>query len=112
MKATPPPRHPLHDAEFKARAEHSVGAFWFLRRRGTSTAQALQALAEAIQNPGMSIELKDHAGSREATQHLAWLVRDIATRLELRHIHVDKYLKHCGPVLKVCFENREKDDPK
>lgn len=95
-------RHPLHDAEFVAR-------YGTHRRRGTSTAQALEYIAQAIRHPGERVELRDHAayGTRNrANEHLAGIIGETAYRLGLQHLHVYRSSGHLEPRWWLVFENR------
>lgn len=60
------------------------------RRTGRTTAHALRCLATAISNPGVELVFHDHYGTRNASLHMASVMRDIADKLELMYITIGK----------------------
>lgn len=58
------------------------------RVMGRTTAIALRALADAIQNAGVAVRLIDHAEGSAAKWDLANTVKDLADRMELKFISV------------------------
>lgn len=58
------------------------------RAVGTSTAQALEFLAEAIRKPGRDIKVVDHYGTTQSSESLTRTIGDIADKLALRKITI------------------------
>lgn len=56
------------------------------RQTGRSTALALKALGEALQNPGYSIYIKDHHNTQHAHRELLNLCKQMAEKLNLKYI--------------------------
>jgi len=79
--------HPLHTVEFIAEQLRCNGSFDTERCTGRTTAQALKALAHAIESPGVEIPLRDHHDSTGAHANLRDAVRRIADALGLEHIY-------------------------
>ena len=109
--------HPLHTHQDHLDRMKSLGVEgyhkWLAEKRctGRSTAQALQLLAEAISNPGLHISIEDHANLERGLSGkritsidvgLQDLVRHMATKLGLEHIHT--HARSSGPT--VVFERR------
>lgn len=99
--------HPLHDAELHATRFRDLGVAgyheWLAEGRGTGRtfAQALRALADAVESPGKPIHLTDHSGKSGGDQCLAGYVRSIATMTGMEHMHVQPYLDSSAVVFEV-----------
>jgi len=61
------------------------------RCTGQTTAQALRLISEAILNPGVFFPIHDHTGILRAHEHLAYRIKDIIERLDLKYIDVEKH---------------------
>jgi hypothetical protein len=67
--------------------EKMTGNKWEPRRRsGRSTGMALRYLGRAFANRPSWEQILDHSNSCEADRHLARMIEDIVTKLELQHI--------------------------
>lgn len=109
--------HPLHTQQDHIDRMQSLGVAgyhqWLADKRftGRSTAQALELLAKAINNPGRHIDIEDHANLERGLTGkriisidvgLQDLVRHMAAKLGLEHIHT--HARGSGPT--VVFERR------
>jgi hypothetical protein len=78
--------NPLHTPEFIAKHVANTG-FYFPEERATgrSTAQALRAIAAAINQPYTAIDLKDHSGTPGGNRYLLEQAKKMVAQLELKH---------------------------
>lgn len=99
--------HPLHTAEMHQTRMLDLGVAgyheWLAGGRGTGRtfAQALRALADAVESPGKPIHLTDHSGKAGGDQCLAAYVRSISAMTGMQHIHVQPYLDGSAVVFEV-----------
>ena len=81
--------HPLHTPEMVAQAVKATGEYFDpARRTGRSTAIALELIAAAIRNPGLTIKIKDHCSTPRADYALAMRISEMVGMLGLKHIYV------------------------
>lgn len=59
-----------------------------VRRTGRSTRIALSLISSARNSPGIYFEIVDHYPTREACRHLAYLIQDLLSKMELRGFKV------------------------
>lgn len=78
--------HPLHDPKWVAEIIASTGQYPGSRGTGRTTALALEAIAQAIRNPGKVVEVCDHSG--HLPKYAATVVIGIVRSLGLRHMHI------------------------
>jgi hypothetical protein len=60
------------------------------RRTGRSTAIGLSRIADAIENPGKDILIRDHLGTPQADKYLMRMILDMISKLDLRGFHYKK----------------------
>lgn len=77
--------HPLHTPEWVARYVLEKGEYPGERFTGRSTALALRVIAEAIENPGKKVLIRDHVNLHRANNHLRGTVQEFVRKLGLRH---------------------------
>lgn len=78
--------HPLHSPAFVSRHVLCHGEYPGVRCTGRSTAQALRLLAEAIQQPGVTIKITDHFPTVSADRELMHTMQGMVDRLGLEHM--------------------------
>ena len=99
--------HPLHTAEMHTTRMLDLGVAgyheWLAEGRGTGRtfAQALRALADAVESPGKPIHLTDHSGKSSGDLCLAGYVRSISTVCFMKHIYVQPHLDGSAVVFEV-----------
>ena len=74
------------------------------RCTGRTTAQALEALAWAIEHPGQFLRVVDHHGTPNASRELHYMAYEMSRKLGLKHLHF-----HRGDHT-IIFENRERPE--
>lgn len=87
------PRHPLHPQDWVDMLEAQYPGGYnqnFYRRQGKSTAQALIAIATAIQNPYTKVNIRDHYGTINANEHQLRMIEGMIDKLGLEHIKLGK----------------------
>lgn len=81
--------HPLHTPEFLHQQTLETGCYADTTRcTGRTTAIALRAIAEAIDNPHKSIHYRDHHLTNAADMHLGMRIEDICKALRLEHMQI------------------------
>ena len=98
------PLHPLHTRKWiESFLDHGYQIDEIRSRRtGRSTVQALTYITEAISNPGKRIEVSDHFGTPDATDHLLMMMRVMVSSLRLEHIYFNRGERS------IIFENRNR----
>lgn len=94
--------HPLHTPALLNQMVLSSGCYADVSRcTGRSTALALRLIAEAIENPGKAVPLRDHHNTTPAHDHFCRLVHAMTGMLRLQHMHVHSEQRV------LVFENRD-----
>lgn len=82
--------NPLHSIEWLTHRMHVTGEYPdVVRGTGRSTAQALEYIAKAIQNPYVTVHVRDHAATLEATRVLCRAIEVMCCSLGLLHMRVN-----------------------
>lgn len=83
--------HPLHTPEWLNTHVVQTGCYPDISRHtGRTTAHCLEVLTQAIRNPLQHVRFQDHHPTEEASVYMANMIRDMADKLGLEHIHVDR----------------------
>jgi hypothetical protein len=78
--------NPLHSVEWLCDMIRVTGEYFDTSRRtGRTTALALKAIAEAIENPWVWVPLKDHHNTILANESMSNIVRSMVHVMQLEH---------------------------
>lgn len=101
--------HPLHTVQLHIERFAGLGVVgyhrWLEEKRGTgrSTAQALRAIADAIDNPHQPIDLVDHSGQRGGHEYLANATAHLIREMKLTGFSIARGRNPHGSVMAVTF---------
>lgn len=101
--------HPLHSADRHVQVMLEKGVIgyhsWLEAKRATgrTTAQALRAIADAIDKPFVSVDLVDHSGLRAGHENLAATARALIKDLGLLHLTLNRGKNPHGAVQAITF---------
>lgn len=95
--------HPLHSPAWVAEYVANTGQYPGDRATGRTTAQALRAIADAIDNPYVPVALVDHSGVRGGFENLSCVTKHIVAVLQLKHFHFNRAKHPSLSVLSITF---------
>lgn len=95
--------HPLHSPAWVAEYVTQHAQYPGDRCTGRSTAQALRAIADAIDMPHCQVNLIDHSNVRGGFENLNHITQEIVKTLQLNHFHFSRGTHPHGSVLSITF---------